>query len=284
MENMRTIKTRIKSIESTRQITRSMKMVAASKLRRTQTAAASLGVFARCSHDILSAVLASPGKIDNPYFRRPASRSKRLYVLFAGNRGLCGTYNLSVLKHLQELVNSDGCDSEVVVCGRWGKELIAATKLHVVRTFDDISDTPSSSDAAELTEYIKNAYLTGQADEIVLVYQEFQSVLAQTPAHSVLLPIAPETDGKSEVKYIFEPDRKSLLDALVELYISNTVYSVLLEAKTGEHASRMTAMTAASDNTDELIAELNLKLNHARQSAITTEISEIVGGAAALQS
>lgn len=284
MENMRTIKTRIKSIESTRQITRSMKMVAASKLRKTQTAGTSLGAFARCSRDMLSAVLASPGKFTNPYLRPSGKSDRILYVLFVGNRGLCGTYNLSVLKHLQELVNGDDCESDVVVCGRWGKELIAATRLNVVRTFDGISDTPSSADAKELTDYLKQAYLDGQADKIVLVYQKFHSVLAQSPTHSVLFPITPEADGKPEVKYIFEPDRKSLLDALVELYISNTVYSVLLEARTGEHASRMTAMTAASDNTDELIAELNLKLNHARQSAITTEISEIVGGAAALQS
>lgn len=284
MENTRTIKARIKGIESTRQITRSMKMVAASKLRKTQTAGISLGVFARCSRDMLSAVLSSPGRLENPYLRRSKGKNPVLYVLFVGNRGLCGTYNLSVLKHLQELVNSDERDSEVVVCGRWGRDLIKATKLNIVKTFDEISDTPSSADAKELTDYLKSAYLAGNVGEIVLVYQKFQSVLAQTPAHSVLLPVSPESGIRSEVKYIFEPDRKSLLDALVELYISNTVYSVLLEARTGEHASRMTAMTAASDNTDELIAELNLKLNHARQSAITTEISEIVGGAAALQS
>lgn len=284
MENMRAIRTRIRSIESTRQITRSMKMVAASKLRKTQTAAASLREFAGCSSDMLAAVLSASGKGTNPFLTAHSEKKTVLYVLFVGNRGLCGTYNLSVLKYLQELVKENGeAESRVVVCGRWGRELIAGTQLKVIKTFDGLSDTPSADDARELTEYLKNAYLSGEADEIVLVYQSFGSVLSQTPSRLVLLPMQAKADGESGARdYIFEPDKRSLLHALTELYISNTVYSTLLEAKTGEHASRMTAMTAASDNTDELIAELNLKLNHARQAAITTEISEIVGGAAAL--
>lgn len=283
MENMRAIRTRIKSIESTRQITRSMKMVAASKLRKTQTAAASLREFAKCSGEMLSSVLSASGKCRNRFITPHSETKKRLYVLFVGNRGLCGTYNLSVLKYLQELVNEDGRESEIVVCGRWGRELMAGMELPVVRSFDSMSDTPSAADAQELTEYLKDLYLRGETDEIVLVYQSFASVLSQTPTHSVLLPVRTAAEDKGSADgYIFEPDKPSLLDALVELYISNTVYSTLLEARTGEHASRMTAMTAASDNTDELITELNLKLNHARQSAITTEISEIVGGAAAL--
>lgn len=282
MENMRTIKTRIKSIESTQQITRSMKMVSASKLRKTQSAGSSLGEFARCSRSMLSDVLASPGESTNPFLRPPKGSGKVMYVLFVGNRGLCGTYNISVLKYLRELIHADGRENSVVVCGRWGRDVFAATRLNIIRSFDNISDTPCSADARELTEYLENAYLSGQADEIILVYQHFNTVLSQSPAHLSLFPIAPESRSASAARYIYEPDRASLVDALVELYIGNTVFSVLLEAKTGEHASRMTAMTAAADNTDELIAELNLKLNHARQSAITTEISEIVGGAAAL--
>ena len=134
----------------------------------------------------------------------------------------------------------------------------------------------------ELQDYLKQLYLSNEADEIVLVYQQFRSVLSQTPGRMTLLPVPP-MKGEGSKEYIFEPDKNTVLDSLVELYISNTVYSVMLEAKTGEHAARMTAMTAATDNTEELISSLTLELNHARQSAITTEISEIVGGSAMMQ-
>ena len=284
MESMHAVKRRIRSIENTRQITRSMKLVAASKLRRTQSLGRALGDYAIRSREMLSAVLASPGKNENPYLRPASGRGRVMYVLFVGNRGLCGTYNHAVLKYMRELAENDEREIEVVVCGSWGGELIAAAKLNVVRTFGEISDTPSAPDAAELTDYLKNAFVHDGVDEVILVYQKFNSVLSQSPTHSVLFPIAPSDSVGSTRQYIFEPDRASLLDSLVELYIGSTVYSTLLEARTGEHASRMTAMTAAADNTEALIAELNLKLNHARQSAITTEISEIEGGTAGMQS
>ena len=145
----------------------------------------------------------------------------------------------------------------------------------------EISDAPTAQEARELTEKLKKLYTEGGADEIVLVYQQFKSVLQQSPIAKTLLPLRlPEGGEKGDV--ICEPDEKAVLDRLVELVLENMVHSVLLEGRTGEHAARMTAMTSASDNTDELIEELTLELNHARQAAITTEISEIVGGAAAL--
>ncbi len=283
MDSMHAVKMRIRSIENTRQITRSMKLVAGSKLNRTQALRRALGDYALRSREMLSAVLASPGKNNNPYLRPVSGAGRVMYVLFVGNRGLCGTYNHTVLKYLRDLAEKDARENCVAVCGRWGGELIAAEGLNVVRTFDAISDTPSAADAAELTEYLKDVFVRGEADEVILVYQRFDSVLSQTPTHSVLFPIAPEDGDRDAREYIFEPDRESLLDSLVELYIESNVYSTLLEARIGEHASRMTAMTAATDSTEELIAELNLKLNHARQSAITTEISEIEGGTAAMQ-
>lgn len=283
MDSIHSVELRIRSIENTRQITRSMKLIAASKLHKAQTLLRALGDYAMRSREMLYAVLASPGKNENPYLRPADASGRVLYVLFVGNRGLCGTYNHTVLKYLRDLAEKDERECEVVVCGRWGSERIAAEKLNVVRTFDAISDTPSAADAGELTEYLKSVFARGDADEVILVYQHFDSVLSQTPTHSVLFPITPTEKAHSAAEYIFEPDRASLLNSLVELYIESTVYSTLLEARIGEHASRMTAMTAATDNTEELISELNLKLNHARQAAITTEISEIEGGTAAMK-
>lgn len=283
MDSIHSVRLRIHSIENTRQITRSMKLIAASKLHKTQALRRALGDYALRSREMLCAVLASPGKNKSPYLKSAGTSGKVLYVLFVGNRGLCGTYNHAVLKYLRDLAEKDERVCEVVVCGRWGSELIAAEGMNVVRSFDSISDTPSAADAEELTGYLKGAFARGEADEVILVYQRFDTVLSQTPTHSVLFPITPTEVAHSAAEYIFEPDRASLLNSLVELYIDSTVYSTLLEARIGEHASRMTAMTAAEDNTEELIDELNLTLNRARQSAITTEISEIEGGTAAIK-
>lgn len=162
--------------------------------------------------------------------------------------------------------------------------MLAGTDLPVRQIFSDLSDTPTMAEALEIAEELKNLYHTGEADEIHLVYQHFDSVLHQTPTHRQLLPAAPEADAPAaNNNYLFVPDAQTVLDNVLELYLNNTVYAVMLEARVGEHAARMTAMTAATDSTAELIEDLNLEFNRARQAAITTEISEIVGGSAALK-
>ena len=280
MANLRAIRSRIKSVQNTQQITKSMKMVAAAKLRRTQTAFSALRSFADKSGEILSQVGA--GASENPYLNAHAQRDRVCYVLIVGNRGLCGTYNTALLRYLEDRQKKDGREAFLVVAGRWGKDMIPTVGIPIRRSFE-ISDTPSSAEARELTDYLRQLYRGGEADEIVLVFEQFKSVLSQTPGCKTLLPLTPPEGGVIDSSnMIFEPDRDSLLDALVEMYLDNSVHAALLEARTGEHAARMTAMTAASDNTEELIGELTLELNHARQAAITTEISEIVGGAAAL--
>lgn len=282
MANMRAIRTRIKSIESTRQITKSMKMVSAAKRRRTQTAVANLRSFSDKSRAVLAHLSGRASGANNPFLTARDEIKRRCYVIFVGNRGLCGVYNSSLLHYAEQEIAADGGESFAVIVGRWGKDSFASSGLDIRRSFDEMSDTPCAADALELTEYLKELYLSGEADEIVLVYQQFKSVLSQTPGRMTLLPVPPQEAGNSTGDYIFEPDEESVLSSLVELYISNTVYSVLLEAKAGEHSARMTAMTAATDNTEELISSLTLELNHARQAAITTEISEIVGGSAML--
>ena len=280
MANLRKIRTRIKSVQSTQQITKSMKMVAAAKLRRTQTAFSNLRAFAETGGSILARVGAAGSQ--NPCLTPHAENKTVCYVLIVGNRGLCGTYNSALLRYVGTLAGEDKREAFLVVAGRWGKDMIPTAGLPIRRCFE-ISDTPASAESRELSAYLRRLYCEGEADEIVLVYQQFKSILSQNPGVKTLLPLRlPEQ--KDEADVIFEPDRDSLLDSLVELYLDNTVHAALLEARTGEHASRMTAMTAASDNTEELIAQLTLELNHARQSAITTEISEIVGGASALAS
>lgn len=282
MANMRAIRTRIKSIESTRQITGSMRLVAAAKLRRTQEKSRGLRDFTEAARAVLQKLTAGETSFASPLLRRYAMEEKLCYVLFLGNRGLCGTYNSSLLRYLEELAKNEKRSCSLVVIGRWGREQVAATGLPVLRRFDTVSDTPEPQEAEEITDYLKQLFLSGETDRVVLVYQRFRSVLAQDPAVMTLLPVESPAAAGEAPDVIFEPDADSLMEELTELTLRSSVYSVLLEARTGEHAARMTAMTAASDNTDELIAKLSLQLNHARQAAITTEISEIVGGSAAL--
>lgn len=274
MANLRAIRMRIKSVESTRQITKSMKMVAAAKLRKTQVASNRLRVFSEKAEQILESLGGGAG--ENPLCKPHKENKKVCYVLLVGNRGLCGTYNHSLLRFFEELKAAEEREIRLYVLGRWGRDQITGAEQRF-----ELSDAPTAKEAEELTEKLKKLYTEDGADEIVLVYQQFKSVLQQNPGTKTLLPLKlPEGEGKSDV--ICEPDEKTVLDQLVELVLQSMVHAALLEGRTGEHAARMTAMTSASDNTEELIAELTLELNHARQAAITTEISEIVGGAAAL--
>ena len=285
MANMRAIRTRIKSVRNTQQITKAMKMVAVSKLRRAQSAMQTMTPFAEKSQEILDTLL-SGSTVPENRFISPKKEIKRVcYVLFVGNRGLCGVYNSSLMHFMQSIAEDDGRDISLVICGRWGKDVIARSGLPVRRSFTELSDTPSSVEALEISEYLKTLYLNDETDEIHLVYQHYISALRQEPTQTQLLPAKPEklranAAGKD---YLFAPDASEALDSVMQLYINNKVYSVMLEAKCGEHSSRMTAMTAATDSTKTLIDSLSLALNRARQAAITTEISEIVGGAAALK-
>lgn len=286
MGSMREIRARIKSVKNTQQITKAMKMVASAKLRRTQKGLGGIRTFAQQSRHILSELLAGEnGGYDNPFLRPRGEIKKVCYVVFVGNRGLCGVYNHAILRYAQELVRADARECSVVVCGSWGRDVIAQSGLPVRYTFDGISDTPGTAQSLPVADYLKRLYLSGEADEIHLVYQRFYSALQQVPSQMQLLPAKLETEEKDEATndYIFEPDAKSVLENMVQLYLDNMVYSVLLEAKVSEQASRMTAMSAATDATGELISSLSLQLNRVRQAAITTEIAEIVGGANALK-
>ena len=285
MANMRAIRTRIKSVKNTQQITKAMKMVAVSKLRRTQAGMQAMRPFAEKSQEVLDTLLASGSGNENRFIAPRKTVNKVCYVLFVGNRGLCGMYNSAVLRFMEEIARAEQRPFEVVVCGRWGKDVIAKSGLPVVKTFTGLSDTPTANEALELAEFLKEKYLTGEADEVHIVYQHYHSALRQEPAAHRLLPAAPgsESETASKKEFIFAPDAQSVLESVMQLYINNRVLSIMLEAKCGEHSARMTAMTSATDSTKTLIDQLGLSLNRARQAAITTEISEIVGGASALK-
>ncbi len=286
MANMRAIRTRIKSVKNTEQITKAMKMVAVSKLRRTQSGMQAIRPFSEKSQEVMDTLLSSSSVPENRFIKPHKEVKKVCYVLFLGNRGLCGAYNSSILHYANSVIKQSGKDYGLVVCGRWGKDVLANSSLKVVKTFSELSDTPSIDEALDVADYLKSLYTSGEYDEVHLIYQHYVTALRQDPMNVQYLPAMPE---KSEHKkgpgriFIFEPDTDSVLESVMQLYLNNKIMSVLLDSKCGEHSARMTAMTAASDSTKTLIAQLDLKLNRARQAAITTEITEIVGGAAALK-
>lgn len=286
MANMRAIRTRIKSVKNTEQITKAMKMVAVSKLRRTQSGMQAMRPFSEKSQEVMDTLLSSSSVPENRFIKPHKEVKKVCYVLFLGNRGLCGAYNSSILHYANSVIKQSGKDYGLVVCGRWGKDVLANSSLKVVKTFSELSDTPNIDEALEVADYLKRLYTSGEYDEVHLIYQHYVTALRQDPMNVQYLPAVPE---KSEHKkgpgriFIFEPDTDSVLESVMQLYLNNKIMSVLLDSKCGEHSARMTAMTAASDSTKTLIAQLDLKLNRARQAAITTEITEIVGGAAALK-
>lgn len=280
MASIYAIKARIKGVESTGKITKTMKLVSTAKLHQTQLQLSRLEGFAKKCRQSLGLVLSDIEGDECPLLK-PREIKKVCYVLFVGNRGLCGAYNWDVLRYLRSLLEQEKNEFFTVICGRWSGEHREDKSLNVVRCFDNIEDVPSQARIQELSGYIQQLYLDEKADKIVLVYQCRES-MGQRPETFQLLPLDKE-ETESGGDCIFEPDKLSLVNTLSRMYVDNSLAKVLLEAKVSEHFARMTAMTNAIDNADELLHELNLTLNRTRQAKITTEISEVVGGANALR-
>ena len=179
MANMREIRARIKSVKSTQQITKAMKMVSAAKLRRAEGGMAALRNFAEQSQRVLDELLSGNEHYDNRFLTPREKVRKVCYVLFIGNRGLCGVYNHAVLRYAQEILAAETRPYSLIVCGRWGRDVIAHEGLQVERTFSEISDIPTLKDSLTLSEYLKEKYLQEEVDEIHLIYQRYQSVLQQ---------------------------------------------------------------------------------------------------------
>ncbi|MDY4486848.1 MAG: ATP synthase F1 subunit gamma [Candidatus Limivicinus sp.] len=280
MPNIYAIKARIKSVESTRQVTKSMKMVSTAKLRRTQYTMNRVQPFAEHCRRILECLCSGGLETEQALMQARTEIKRVCYVLIVGNRGLCGSYNSDILRYMKELAKREEKEFFTVVCGHWGEDVIAQEGLNVKRRFPELSDTPDRGESGRISDYLKELYRSGQADKIVLVYQRHKG-MGQEAVNEQLLPVVPLKGVKAR-DYIFEPDRESLLERVADLYVDNVVYEALLQARTGEHFARMTAMTTATDNTDEIIRKLTQEMNTQRQAQITTQISEVIGGANAL--
>ena len=271
------IKTRIRSMESTKQITKAMEMVAASKLRHAQARIQN----SRPYFEILSATIAdvveSNTDFSSPYLtQRPVKRS--VYVVIAGDRGLAGGYNSNILKLVQSQL--EGKNAVVLPIGKKAVDFFKARKISVLtEQYAEAADV-AIGDCFSIAKQLSKRYLAGEFDEVAVGYTNFVSVLSQTPEIRRLLPLIPtgKSDGTGS-DILYEPGSVEVFDAIVPEYLGGILYGALCESRAAEQAARRTAMDSATQNAEEMIADLSLKYNQARQAAITQEITEIVAGA-----
>jgi F-type H+-transporting ATPase subunit gamma len=283
MASLRDLRRRIKSIKSTQQITKAMKAVSAAKMRRAQESVLAARPFARRMRDVLGRVGSASVGLKHPLLavREP---NKVAYVIVTADRGLCGGFNANIIKKaVQEM--KDRPNVEVVTIGRKGRDYFRRRGYNIAQQYVGIGETADIGLARRVAQFVMDKYAAEEYDEVYLIYSQFVNVLVQKPVVQKLLPVEPpegEDDGK-RVDYIFEPDAEQIMGRLLPMYVENAMFQALLESKAGEHSARMTAMDNATSNAADMIDRLTLSMNRARQAAITKEISEIVGGAAALE-
>ena len=275
------IKNRIRSMESTRQITKAMEMVAASKLRRAQTQVLSARPYFQTLYAAIDNIVNSTRDVTSPYLRQRRC-SKVLCVVIAGDRGLAGGYNSNVFKLVMSEVQNK--EAAVLPIGRKAADFFATQNIPVLTAHDTRAAEVSVGDCFTVARQLSKRYLDGEFDEVRIFYSEFVSVLSQIPKSLQLLPLIRRTAQQGHVansEILYEPDSAQVLDIIVPEYMGGILYGALCESRAAEHAARRTAMDAATQNADEMIAQLSLEFNRARQAAITQEITEIVAGAQA---
>ena len=272
------IKNRIRSMESTKQITKDMEMVAASKLRRAQAQVTASRPYFEILYSTIHDIVASNRELNSPYLvERPVK--KVMYVVIAGDRGLAGGYNSNILKLVQSLIQDK--DAVVLPIGKKAVDFFRSRKVPALtESYAEAADV-SIGDCFSIAKQLSKAFLAGEFDEIHVAYTNFVSVLSQTPATLRLLPLIHKEGSNAKVSdngINYEPDSEEVFASIVPEYLGGVIYGALCESRAAEQAARRSAMDSATQNADEMIADLSLKFNRARQAAITQEITEIVAG------
>ena len=272
------IKNRIRSMESTRQITKAMEMVASSKLRQAQAQVLNARPYFEILYSTIAEIAESADDFSSPYFS-PNVSGKSLYVVIAGDRGLAGGYNSNILK----LVMNQIQDKEALILpiGKKALDFFCAKKLPIFT--DNYAQTAqlSMGDCFSLAKLLSKGFLNGAYGQVFVAYTDFVSVLSQTPQVLQLLPLKQqrEMSDRNPREILYEPSLEEVFDTVVPEYLGGVLYGALCESRASEQAARRTAMDSATQNADDMIADLRLKFNQARQAAITQEITEIVAGA-----
>ena len=286
MANLKEIRNRIASIGSTMQITSAMKMVSAAKLKKAQKAIVEMRPYSNKLTELIQRLSSSLDVNDGSAFTVQRQPNKVLIVAITSNRGLCGAFNSNIIKHSIELIETKYAGSEVSVMtiGKKGNDILSKTQ-NIFRNENDIFDKLTFENVTVMAQDLMDQFTDGHFDRIILVYNKFKNAATQIITEEQFLPIVPPVDEdltNTETNFIFEPSEKKIIHNLLPKSLKTQLFKALRDSFASEHGARMTAMHKATDNATDLRDELLLQYNKARQSAITNEILEIVGGAEAL--
>ena len=291
MGNLKEIRTRISSIESTQKITSSMKLVSAAKLRRAQTAIQYLRPYSEKLNEILHNLSDSATSTEGLPLFEQRNPEKVVLVVITSNKGLCGAFNSNIVKQVNTLINEkyaaqhQAGNVRLICIGKKGNEQLS--KLYPVIQYNEtLLDNPEFSELAAIADYLTAEFLQHNIDKVDIVYNQFLNAATQRVTVEEFLPIAHLDEGETagpKKDYIIEPSPQELLEALIPKILKNQLYKTLSDSIASEHGARMISMTKATDNATEILRDLRLKYNNARQSSITNELIEIVSGAEALK-
>jgi F-type H+-transporting ATPase subunit gamma len=289
MANLKDIRRRIGSVKNTQKITRAMKMVAAARLRRAQERIDKFRPYADLTSSILAEVAAGASAEDHPLLER-REVEQHLILTITSDRGLCGAFNGNLNRQVEDAVRGADPTPELSLIGRKAADYFRSRDVTIREHYKQVYEDPSYDTTAAIASELAELYVSGAVDRIDLAFNEMASMISQKPVIKQLLPVElPAREGSEDggeglgpVGFIFEPDRGELLGRLLPMYVEVQIYRALAESMAAEHAARMTAMDNATNNAADMIDHLTLVYNRARQSAITAELMDIVGGAEAL--
>ncbi len=292
MANLRDIKKRIVSVQSTRQITRTMEMVSTAKIKKAQERIEAARPYALAMMELLGNVTRYASGATHPLLEERPDRRRVVAISVASDRGLAGAFNSNILRltetYMREMQQA-GAEVDLITVGKKAAAYFLYRGVEPVAQYRDISDKPTFADAKSIANHVIRAYSEAEIDEVVVIFNRFVNVADQSPENHRLLPIASTVlDDAAEssdvsAEYLFEPDAEEVLGPLLPSYVEALIFRALMESAAAEHGARRKAMKSATDNASEMITTLTRSYNRARQAAITTEISEIIGGAAALE-
>lgn len=286
MSNLRRIRRRIDSVKTTQQITKAMKMVSAVKLRRAQERVEAARPYVQRMTEVINRLAKKTSPEAHPLLAR-RDKEKVLLLVVTGDKGLCGSFNSNITKRTIALMEEEQAQSSLITIGKRGTNYFKKRNIVIKKDYIDLFRTFYYKDAAAIGREVKEAYIQGEVDEVIMIYNEFVSAMRQRVTTNILLPITlPSLESVKEeefIDYIYEPSASHVLETLLNRYVEVQIYHAMLESSASEHGARMTAMDAATENAAEMIEHLTLIFNKARQAAITKELIEVVSGADALR-
>ena len=292
MPNLKEVRNRITSVSSTQQITSAMKMVSAAKLRRAQDAVTRLRPYSAKLREILENLSSSLDASEGGQFSVKRDPNKILIIAITSNRGLCGGFNANIIKLANRLMNEDFAAQhknghvKLLTIGKKGTDYFKKNEGLVLSSHNEVFDNLTFETVAPVAQSIMDKFANAEFDKVVVLYNQFRNAAVQIPTNEDFLPVEPpqSLNSSKQVDYIFEPEKVSIIQELIPKSLKVQLFKALLDSLAAEHGARMTAMHKATDNAKELLKELKLSYNKARQAAITNEILEIVSGANALKS